>query len=126
MKQHLNEVKRLQKIAGILNENFDTNKAAINVDKLSIWEILRHLVQGRTIETKVSEKIGQLYIRAADKSNGEKEYTIDTDKLKQDIDKLQLEPEQKEEVKDRVDKLKNVPLAVDNSRDGTYFISKLK
>jgi len=126
MKQRLNEIRRFQKIAGILNENFDTNKTAVNVDKLSIWEILRHLVQDRTIETKDSEKISQLYIRVANRSGGEKEYTIDVDKLKQDIDKLQLEPEQKEEVKDRADKLKNVPLAVDSSRNGTYFISKLK
>jgi len=125
MKQQLNEVRRMQELAGILNEDFDTNKTAVNVDKLSIWEILRHLVQDRTIETDVPEKIGQLYIRAANKSGGEKEYTIDVDKLKQDIDKLQLEPEQKEEVKDRADKLKNVPFAYTLNK-GNYQLSKLK
>ncbi len=120
MKTQINEIKRMQQLGGILNEE-------VNVDKSPIQDIIKRLNQGEKITTKVPEKIGQLYIKLQQKSDGTQEGVMDVDKAKEHFSSFLRGKQDSEDIEvlmKELDKFKNVKF---NSTydSGVYTLEKI-
>lgn len=120
MAQLINEVRRLQELAGLLKE-------AVDVDKSPIQDIIKHLDQGDKIITKDPKKIGQLHIQLQKKSDGTQEGVMDVDKAKEYFNNFLKGKQDPKDIKALVKELNKFKNAKFSStyQSGTYTLQKI-